>query len=71
MLFFLLDSLFFKESSGRVSDFFLNRMDRLETGSIGGLVAAPFYKLFALFRPVLPHPGSELSVVCFVGFLIL
>ena len=63
---FLLDFLFFKESSGKVSDFFLN-----PTGSSGGLVAAPFYKCFALFRPVFPHLGSELSVVCFFGFLIL
>ena len=63
---FLLDSLLFKESSGKVSDFFLN-----PTGSSGGLVAAPFYKRFALFPPILLHPSSKLSAVCFFGFLIL
>ena len=31
----------------------------------------PFMEHIALFQPVLPHPSSELSVVCFVGFLIL
>ena len=33
--FFLLDSLFFEESFVKVSDFFLNRLDQLGTGSIG------------------------------------
>ena len=46
-------------------------MNQLGTGSTGGLVAALFYKCFALFQLVLPHPGSELSDVCFFGFLIL
>ena len=46
-------------------------MKQLGTGSTSGLVAALFYKCFALFRPILLHPGSELSAVCFVGFLKL
>ena len=46
-------------------------MNQLGTGSTGSLVAALFYKCFALFRPVLPHPGLELSAICFFGFLIL
>ena len=71
MPFVFLDSLFSKEYSSKVSIFFLNRMNQLGTGSIGGLVATLFYKFFALFRLVLPHPGLELSEVCFVGFIIL
>ena len=34
-------------------------------------MAAPFYKRFALFWPVLPHTGSELSTICFVGLFVL
>ena len=71
MSFILLDFLFFEEYSGKFSNFFLNHMNQLGTGSTGGLVAALFYKCFALFRLVLPHPGLELSEVCFVGFIIL
>ena len=67
--FIFLDCLFSKESFAKVSYFFVNRMNRLGTGSTGGLVVAPFYKCFALFWPVLPHPGSELSAVSFFGFL--
>ena len=51
--------------------FFINLMNRLGTGSIGGLVAAPFYKCFILFQLGLPHPSSELSTVSFFRFLIL
>ena len=35
------------------------------------LIILPFYKCVALFWPVLPHPGSELSATYFFGFLIL
>ena len=34
-------------------------------------IILPFYKYVAFFRPVLPHPGLELSVVAFFGFFIL
>ena len=71
MSFVFLDSLFSEEYYGKVSKKFLNRMNQLGTRSTGGLVVDLFYKCFALFRPVLPHLGSELSVVCFVRFLIL
>ena len=69
--FVFLDSLFSEESFAKVSDFFSIGWTSWEPVQQGGLVAAPFYKLFTLFQPVLPRPGSEFSAVCFVGFHIL
>ena len=38
---------------------------------LGGSGLAFYKEHVALFQPVLPHPGSELSAIFFVAFLIL